>query len=271
LNSTVSPKIEVAVLLATYNESGSIPGVINSIAASARELSNDGIALRVLLFDDLSPDQTAEVANDVALENRLVLEIHSGPREGLGRAYLRAFAEVRKRPEFDLIVTMDADGQHDGRAISMLVRRLLEDDVDLLIGSRWTEGGRVPGLTPLRRILSRIGNFAFRIVTGVNSVRDASNSFRVSRRHVVLNFEPAGLSLDGYSIMTSYVASAVVAGFRVTEHPITFHPRTQGESKLQTRDVLEFARNLVNLRRKIRAMGKPNPVTPTSAEDTRSL
>jgi dolichol-phosphate mannosyltransferase len=265
LSQAVGPSTRVAVLLATYNESGSIPGVITAIAASADELSKINIELRVLLFDDLSPDDTAALAAEVARENGLLLEVHSGSRMGLGSAYLRAFAEVARRPELDLIVTMDADGQHDGTIIATLIRRLIEGDLDLLIGSRWTTGGQVPGLTPFRRVLSRIGNLAFRIVTGVTSVRDASNSFRVSRRTVVQNFEPSGLSLDGYSIMTSYVASAVVAGFRVGEYPITFHPRTEGESKLQTRDVVEFARNLVNLRRKIRSMARTQPsvVPPT--------
>jgi dolichol-phosphate mannosyltransferase len=264
LKQAVKPNTQVAVLLATYNESGSISGVISAVAASARDLNKDNIDLRVLLFDDQSPDGTAAIATHVARENRLSLEVCAGPRMGLGRAYLRAFAEVGLRPELDLIVTMDADGQHDGHMVATLVRSLIEHDLDLLIGSRWTKGGQVPGLTPFRRILSRIGNFAFRTVTGVSSVRDASNSFRVSKRQVVENFEPSGLSLDGYSIMTSYVASAVVGGFRVAEHPITFHPRTEGESKLQTRDVIEFARNLVNLRRKIRSMAKNQPAVAPS-------
>ncbi|MEX0698171.1 MAG: glycosyltransferase [Acidimicrobiia bacterium] len=258
--------LRVAVLLATYNESGSIPGVITAIASSAQELKKDNIDLRVLLFDDQSPDHTAALAADVASKHGLALELHPGVRMGLGRAYLRAFAEVSRRPELDLVVTMDADGQHDGRVIATLVRRLIDQDLDLLIGSRWTKGGHVPGLTPFRRVLSRIGNLAFRTVTGVTSVRDASNSFRVSKRRVVENFEPSGLSLDGYSIMTSFVASAVVAGFLVAEHPITFHPRTEGESKLQTRDVVEFARNLVNLRRKIRSLAKRQPALGPSEE-----
>jgi dolichol-phosphate mannosyltransferase len=226
--------------------------VIESIAISARDLMADNIALRVLLFDDESPDGTARAATESAAKVGLPIEVHSGLRQGLGRAYLRAFREVTGRPELDLIVTMDADGQHDGRAISMLVRGLIAADCDLMIGSRWTRGGKVPGLTRFRRALSRIGNMAFRVTTGVSTVRDASNSFRVSRRKVVESFEPTGLSLDGYSIMTSYVALAVVVGFRVRELPITFHPRTHGESKLQTRDVIEFARNLVHLRRLIR-------------------
>ena len=252
MNFAQRPRLRAAVLLATYNEAGSIPGVIEAIAISARDLRADDIMLGVLLFDDESPDDTAQAATESAAKADLPIEVHPGPRQGLGRAYLRAFREVASRPELDLIVTMDADGQHDGRAITTLVRGLLATDSDLVIGSRWTKGGSVPGLTSFRRVLSRIGNLAFRLTTGVGSVRDASNSFRVSRRKVVENFEPTGLSLDGYSIMTSYVALTVVAGFRVTEMPITFHPRTHGDSKLQTRDVIEFARNLVNLRRLVR-------------------
>jgi dolichol-phosphate mannosyltransferase len=256
-----SADLRVAVLLATYNESGAIPGVITAIASSAWELEEHNIDLRVLLFDDQSPDGTAALAADVARKHGLALEAHSSPRMGLGQAYLRAFREIDRRREFDLVVTMDADGQHDGRVIATLVRELIDRDLDLLIGSRWTQGGLVPGLTPFRRILSRIGNLAFRTVTGVTAVRDASNSFRVSKRRVVETFEPSGLSLDGYSMMTSYVATAVVSGYRVAEYPITFHPRTGGESKLQTRDVVEFARNLINLRRKIRSLPKGQPMS----------
>jgi dolichol-phosphate mannosyltransferase len=241
----------VTLLMATYNEAVSMPVVLKEIAESAAVLAERNIDVSVVLADDRSPDGTADLAEELGAQLGLEVSTVSGDKEGLGAAYLRAFSALKAEPDLDLVATMDADGQHDGRSLHRLVEHLVDGGYDLVIGSRWVPGSSVPGLTPLRVLNSKAGNLAFRLITGTRGVNDATNSFRVATSDVIRRFDPSGLSVTGYSIMTSFVALTVARGFRVSEVPIEFRPRIAGESKIRLQDFIEFALNLFRIRRSV--------------------
>ena len=243
----------VTVMLATYNESASIAHVIHEVALSAEILGKQGLTTEILLVDDDSPDGTAGIARTAARTTGLQLSVLGGKKQGLGAAYLRGFAHLRTRPDTDLIVTMDAHGQQDGRDIARLVTLLRQERYDVVIGSRWVDGATTPGLTPTRVANSRLGNLAFRTITGCRGVSDATIAFRAFRPAVLEAFDPTGLSVEGYSIQTSFVAMTVDSGFKIGEVPIEFRARIAGESKLSTHDYVEFLTNLFRIRRRIRS------------------
>ena len=242
--------IRGTVLMASYNEAGSIASVLGEVALAADSLTTQGIALKVLLVDDNSPDGTAESARRVAAETGLRLEVLSGNKEGLGAALVRGFRHL-ERPGTEqsaFIVTLDADGQHDARQIPDLVEAFFERDSGVMIGSRWTPGGSSPGTSLARSYLSRGGNWAFRVITGTRGVRDATTSFRVIRPEGVALFDPGRLKVDGYAFFSAFIALAQARGFAVHESPITFRPRAAGLSKLTLRDCGEFFVNLFAVR-----------------------
>ena len=241
-------------MFATYNERDCIEGALRSVAGVVDTLRLAGVEMRVLLVDDESPDETAAVAVDVAQRCGLSLTVSSAPRAGLGRAYLRGFADIAAEGWADTIVTLDADGQHDPALIPVLVAERKRRSLDLLIGSRWVTGGRVVGLSWGRQVLSRIGGATFAIVTGTRGVADPTTSYRVFSPALVDMFKPEGLSVSGYSFFSSFVGVTSALGYRIGEHPIVFASRTAGASKLQPRDLVQFARNLPALRREVRGL-----------------
>ena len=243
----------VVVVLATFNERACIGATIEALAAVAVRV-RPACELRVLLVDDESPDGTAEHAVAVAAHHGLDLAVSSAPRAGLGRAYLRGFAAVGAQGWADTVVTLDADGQHDPAVIPDLLAARTRERADLLIGSRWVRGGRVVGLTAGRRLLSRFGNVLFSVVTGTHGVHDATTAYRVFSADVAASFDPGSLSVSGYSFFSSFVGVASARGLRIAEHPILFAPRAGGASKLEVRDVLQFARNLPALRRQVQVL-----------------
>lgn len=248
------------VMLATYNEAANIAFVLDEVQQASERLTGRGIDLGILLIDDASPDGTARLAVEAAAAHGLPIRVVSGAKAGLGAAYirgLRAATEPGSGPvadgrAADFIVTLDADRQHDARQMPGLIDAFLATGAGVLIGSRWTPGGRSPGTSPARTALSRAGNLAFRVITGTRGVRDATTSYRVIDPAVARRFDEAGLEVTGYAFFSSFIAIAQAAGAIVAESPITFRPRGGGQSKLTAGDGVEFARNLFRIRRTVR-------------------
>lgn len=275
-SSVASPSVvsrNVTVMLATYNEAGAIAEAIQAISDAARELFTEEVNVRLFLVDDESPDGTAAIATRTANEAGVQIKVSSGPRAGLGLAYLRGMAAIVADGWTDTIVTLDADGQHDPRVIPTLVRERERRNLDLLIGSRWVEGGLVLGLSRTRRSLSRVGNRLFAVVTGTTDIHDATTSFRVFTKDFASSLDVSALEVSGYSFFSSFVGVASASGYRIGEYPITFAPRSSGNSKLAAHDLMQFLRNLPRLgsvtralRRRQRAAFLPDELRATSDE-----
>jgi glycosyltransferase involved in cell wall biosynthesis/2-polyprenyl-3-methyl-5-hydroxy-6-metoxy-1,4-benzoquinol methylase len=237
--------------MASYNESRAIVPVLAEIDEAARALAPSGIELSVVLVDDSSPDGTAEVAISVAKQLGLDFEVLTGERRGVGEAMSRGFTHALRNDDVDFLITLDADGQHDGRQIPDLVRAFLARGSGITIGSRWTRGGSSPGTSRYRTVLSKTGNALVRRITGLRGVRDATTSFRVYTPEVARLLRPETLLVEGYGFFSAFIAIAQAHGYSIDEVPITFRPRYSGLSKLRRSDIIEFARNLLPVRRQV--------------------
>ncbi len=241
-------KAHLAVVLPVYNEADSIGLVLAEVAEAAARLDLTGVRTSVVIVDDESPDGTADVALDAAEALGLELVLVSGTRNGLGDAMLRGLAAALDHGA-TAVVTMDGDGQHNPFDIPTVYRAFVARNADIAIGSRWTRGGRAPGTSLGRALGSRVGNWAFRAVSGTRGVKDATTSFRVYSPDV-LRFLLASDSrrYSGYSFFSTTIALAEAAGFVVTEVPIEFRPRYSGQSKLNQREALRYFTSLPALR-----------------------
>lgn len=241
-------KAHLAVVLPVYDEADSIGLVLAEVAEAAARLELTGVRTSVVVVDDESPDGTAEVAVDAADALGLEMVLVSGTRNGLGDAMLRGLAAALEHGA-TAVVTMDGDGQHNPFDIPTVYRAFVARNADIAIGSRWTRGGRAPGTSIGRALGSRVGNWAFRAVSGTRGVKDATTSFRVYSPDV-LRFLLASDSrrYSGYSFFSTTIALAEAAGFVVTEVPIEFRPRYSGQSKLNQREAFRYFTSLPALR-----------------------
>jgi 2-polyprenyl-3-methyl-5-hydroxy-6-metoxy-1,4-benzoquinol methylase len=164
-------------------------------------------------------------------------------------AFRRLLADADRTGEpVDLIVTLDADGRHDARQITDLVRMFLARRSGLTIGSRWTRGGTSPGSGAARTVASRTASALARRVAGLRRVRDATTSFWVVRPDVVRTVLGDGFQVDGYGFYPAFVALAQAYGFGVDEVPIVFRPRYSDVEALSVHDVTAFARAMPEIR-----------------------
>jgi dolichol-phosphate mannosyltransferase len=207
------------VVLPTYNEAANLERLVRAV------VEHD---VQVVVVDDNSPDGTGAIANGLAAELPPVEVLHRPRKAGLGRAYVAGF-EHALRSGADLVIEMDADFSHDPADLPRLVAAAGE--ADLVLGSRYVEGGGVVDWGVPRRLLSRGGSIYARAVLGV-PVRDLTGGFKCFRREVLEKIAPADVEANGYAFQIELTYRAIRAGFRVVEVPIVFRDRAFGRSKM---------------------------------------
>ncbi len=229
---------EVWVVMPTYNE------VLNleSIVEAAREQLPAGS--RILIVDDNSPDGTGQLGDRLASESDDLEVLHRPEKEGLGPAYIAGFHHALNAGA-GLIVQMDADFSHDPGDIPRLIEAA--EGADVVIGSRYVEGGGVPDWGKRRRVMSRVGSAYAQVALGL-PYRDLTGGFKVIRREVLESIDLDGTASHGYAFQVELTYRAARAGFRIEEIPIQFRDRRAGNSKMNARIVLEAAIGVPRMR-----------------------
>ena len=133
---------------------------------------------RVLVIDDGSPDGQARSPTGSPRSFRGSTSSTAGARRGSGGAYLAGFARVLETTDAELVLEMDCDFSHHPADVARLIAAC-EDGADLVLGSRWVDGGGTANWGLLRRVISRGGSLYARLVLGV-SVRDLTGGFSAS-------------------------------------------------------------------------------------------
>jgi dolichol-phosphate mannosyltransferase len=190
---------------------------------------------RVLVIDDGSPDGTGELADRLAGELGYVDVLHRTQKEGLGPAYVAGFRHALAG-DAEAVVTIDCDFSHDPRDVPRLLEAAA--NADLVLGSRYADGGRVENWGTLRRTVSAGGSLYARMALGV-PVHDLTGGFKCYRRAVLETIDLDRVSSRGYAFQIETTYRALRAGFRVVEVPITFVDRQVGTSKMGPGIVLE--------------------------------
>jgi len=214
------------VFVPTYNEVQGLEAMVRATVGEL-ELAAPG-DWRLLVVDDSSPDGTGELADRLSEEIDGVEVLHRSGKEGLGKAYLAGF-EHSLAGGAEFVIVMDADLSHDPAHLPAMIAAAQHSD--LVLGSRYVPGGEVVDWPRLRRVLSRSGSVYARAILGVN-VRDLTSGFRCVRRQVLETIEPSTLRSQGYVFNIELTYRTLLAGFTVTEVPISFRDREAGDSKM---------------------------------------
>jgi dolichol-phosphate mannosyltransferase len=219
--------VKTVVCLPTYNELENLERMVDALA-------DKGVS--VLVVDDNSPDGTGQLADRLAARNGHVEVLHRPRKEGLGPAYLAGFEQALADPEVELVLEMDADFSHDPADVPRLVAAAA--GADLVLGSRYVEGGSIGSWGAVRRFVSAGGSWYARVLLGV-PVQDLTGGFKCFHRRVLETLDLGAIDSRGYAFQIETTYRALRAGFRVIEVPITFVDREHGGSKMSRSIVLE--------------------------------
>lgn len=220
---------DTLVVVPTYNEAENLPVIVGRLRQEVPDAD-------IMIVDDASPDGTGSIADELADGDPAISVLHRAAKEGLGRAYIAGF-ERGLDAGYRYLVEIDADGSHDPAELPAMLAAA-ESSEDLVIGSRWVSGGAVLNWPWFRRTISRTGNRYARMVLR-SRIRDLTSGYRVFRANALRAVEFSRVSSQGYCFQVELAWRLEKAGFRVSEHPITFVERTAGQSKMHAGIVAE--------------------------------
>lgn len=221
--------MRVLVVLPTYNEAENIARILEAVRGALSEAD-------ILVVDDNSPDQTADLAEKAGAELGQVTVLRRPGKSGLGTAYKTGF-RYGLEAGYDAMVEMDSDFSHDPAALPALVAPL-ERGYDVVIGSRYTPGGSIPDWSWSRRLLSRGGNLYADLLLRLK-VKDSTAGFRAYSARTLAAIDLDAVRAESYGFQIEMTYLALRSGARLTEVPIRFVDRELGTSKMSLFTVVE--------------------------------
>ena len=205
--------MKISVVIPTKNEETTLEPILAGVLKHADE---------ILVIDGHSTDRTRAIAAEYNVP------VHLDQGGGKGEAMRMAI----KLFSGDIIVYIDADGSHDPEDVPGLVAPLMEDQADMVVGSRFKGGSDelVGNLNQLFRItgsniITTFINYRWNV-----HLSDTQNGFRALTREAA---EALDLTVDGFPIETEMDIQLLRRGFRVNEVAAHEYPRKGGESKIQ--------------------------------------
>lgn len=255
LQSIRKEGLTIAVVVPTLNERENIGPLIDAVFAA---FANSAHRLRMLVVDDASPDGTSTVVRE-RMRSRQDLALLDGPRCGLGAAYVHGLRHALAEYAPDAVIQMDADFSHIPGDLPRLIAAL-DAGADLAIGSRYVDGNRTPrDWGWRRRALSWGGNLVARHWLRLAPIRDCTAGFRAWRASALRKARFMEVDAQGYVFLVALLKNAVESGANVREVPVEFPDRIHGNSKLGSREIVEFARWA--LRNRLAARSRPKCAT----------
>jgi dolichol-phosphate mannosyltransferase len=222
---------DVGVILPTYCEAENITKLIDEIEGLDLNLS-------VLLIDDSSPDNTANIVRSLQSKYGNILICVRPRKSGLGTAItdgFKIFLSLKNPPKY--IITMDADYSHSPKDIVRLVSTAKSAN-GIVIGSRYCPGGGAVNWSISRLLISRVANLMSSALIATN-IHDYTSGFRCYSTDLVQNMIN-DLHSETYEIQEETIRQASIKGFDVKEVPMIFVNRKKGKSKLTEKEIKEF-------------------------------
>lgn len=231
--------MKTIVVIPTYDEKDNVKRMAEAVLSPSFTFTSD---LHLLFVDDNSPDGTGAVIEEMMKSEPRIHCLHREKKEGLGRAYVAGFARAIELGA-DRIVQMDCDFSHDPKDLP----RLIAEDADLVIGSRYVKGGDTPGWPFKRRLISRAGGIFIRTVTGM-PLRDPTGGFKCWKVSTLKKIDFETVGSKGYSFQLEMNHRTWKAGCSIKEIPIVFTDRVAGYSKITAGIATESIKIALKLR-----------------------
>jgi len=225
---------QLAIIVPTFNEAQNVRLLVDLV-----DKALPGVAWEIVFVDDDSPDGTSDTVRQLALADARVRALQRVGRRGLSSACVEGIMATAA----PYVAIMDADLQHDETILKSMLERIQAGDVDIVVGSRYVEGGGM-GDWSARRI--RMSQFATKLALRLTQtpISDPMSGFMMMRRDAFLRSLPH-LSSIGFKILLDIAASAPTP-LRVAEVPYTFRTRQHGESKLDSLVLWEYIQLLLD-------------------------
>ncbi len=214
------------VVIPTYNE-------IDNIAEFITQILEFNVSL--LIVDDNSPDGTGEFVETILDQNNKIHLLKRNSKLGLGSAYRDGFKWGLAR-DYEYFIEMDADFSHSFDDLEKILNKSLS--FELVIGSRYVNGGGSVGWDLKRRLLSKYAN-KFSSIFLKSNLNDMTSGFRCYSRNALEKVDYANTKSDGYAFQIEMSLRCAEKNLLIDEVPIIFNERRLGKSKMSKKIVRE--------------------------------
>ncbi|PWB52080.1 MAG: polyprenol monophosphomannose synthase [Anaerolineales bacterium] len=239
------------VVIPTYNE-------VENIAEISKALFDLKIDdLEILDVDDDSPDGTGQLADRLVTEYPERFHVmHRKGKLGLGTAYIQGFQWALQQG-YRYVLHMDADFSHPPEFVPQMLASI--PDYDVVVGSRYTKGGRLDVSWPwYRRLLSWWANSVWVRLILHTRTKDSTAGFKCWKAEALQRIGLERIRSTGYIFQVEMCYLAEKLGMRIKEIPIYFEERRQGESKMDANVKIEAALRVIELRSHYRHLKPEN-------------
>ena len=220
--------MQLSIIVPTYNENKNIIPLVKSLQDSVRVNNYE-----IIFIDDNSPDHTYETIKSISEKNNRIRCIRRIGRRGLSSAVIEGCLSSSA----DFLLIMDADLQHDEKKINKMFDKVKNNDLDLVIASRFLKKKISSGLSKRRNYISNLANFLANKITGVN-LSDPMTGYFIIKRHTFDKLAP-NLTGLGFKILLD-IFSSTDEKLTYEEISFDFKSRKYGTSKLDSFVVWQY-------------------------------
>ncbi|MCE5242534.1 MAG: GtrA family protein [Syntrophobacteraceae bacterium] len=237
--------MRAVIVIPVLDDCEHIGAIIEALQVQFNRMNHD---MQILVVED---ESSGGASDSVREKQRIYANVHMVPgrRNGPGPARIHGMQYASGRLGADAVFEMNADFSHKPEDVPRLMAAL-EEGADLVVGSRYVKGGRVPGEWGIcRRMISRFANFAARWIAGLYGVKDCTAGFRTVRKTVIDRIDWKTLSaIQGHAFPAALLKQAVANGAVVREIPVGCLSRPGGEPKVGFSDIVKFLFDLGRIR-----------------------
>ena len=222
---------ELTIIIPTFNEHDNVREIISKLDSTLQNIDYE-----ILFVDDNSPDKTAELVEEMS---KKYPQINCLKRKGI-RGRTSACIDGMQLATSPYLCVMDADLQHDEGILPEMLSTMKENDLDLVIGSRYIESGSTGNLPLYRVFISKVAGILGNLILK-KPVYDPTSGYFMIKRKFFEDSLPrlSGKGLHGFEILLDILASTQKP-IKYVELPYTMRERKTGQSKLNTLVVWEF-------------------------------
>ncbi len=226
--------IELAMIIPVMNEAGNVREMVKRLDQTLADTTWEAI-----FVDDDSTDGTPDIVREIAAKDRRVRLIHRIGRRGLSSAVVEGMLATSA----PYMAVIDGDLQHDETAVPKMLKKASADNLDIVLGTRYAEGGGFGDWAKSRLRMSQFATKLSNLVLPVRVSDPMSGFFLISRP--AFHNAVRKISGSGFKILLDLMASSP-KDVRVGEVAYTFRSRVSGESKLDSTVMLEFGELLLD-------------------------
>ena len=226
----------IAIVIPAYNESENIKNLLKKIRKNIKS--------QIIVVDDSNNNLTKNVLKKIKTN---ILYIKRNKKLGRGSAVLEGLKNALKKKDVRIFIEMDADLSHPPSELRRNIKFFNDNNLDLLIGSRYLEESQIINWPISRRIFSKLANYLARFLLKI-PCSDYTNGYRIySRRAAKKIVQKCGKIGDGFIILSEILLVLYKNNFKIGEIKTKFVNRSRGESSANLKLIISSLMGLVKI------------------------